>query len=101
MLYAVPQNEAGSLESIKLILKLIATNSDVPDSLRMMAYDVVKEAFSLIVQNGEMLEIPQHRESISLAMEIQRTHGLDTTLSNITSQGNLLPQSAQQVLDYI
>ncbi|HCQ7357366.1 TPA: hypothetical protein ACPZBP_003591 [Escherichia coli] len=101
MLYAVPQQASDSLKLIKTVLQLIASQQEVSQQLKLRVYEVIREASNLSVDKGDQLQIPSHRESISLAVEIRHTKALAKELTKVTSEDMLEPVMARNVLEYI
>lgn len=101
MLYAVPQQTSDSLKLIKTVLQLIASQQEVSQQLKSRVYEVIREASTLTVGRGDQLQIPNHRESISLAVEIQHTEALAQVLTRVTSEDMLEPTMARNVLEHI
>lgn len=100
MLYAVPQQTSDSLKLIKTVLQLIASQQEVSQQLKSRVYEVIREASTLTVDRGDQLQIPNHRESISLAVEIQHTQARPKA-TRVTSEDMLEPTMARNVLEHI
>ncbi|ATP92091.1 hypothetical protein C3737_16015 [Aeromonas jandaei] len=101
MLYAVPQTSANSLELVKIVLQMIASQEQVNDALKTFIYDVIVEANSLSKQQDGNYSIPNHREAISLAVEILQQEDLAHLLETVTSKDMLNQNVANNALKHM
>ena len=101
MLYAVPQHSTDSLKLMRMVLQLIASHQEVSSDLKSMVYQVIREASSLTNSDRSSVYIPNHRESISLALEMQHKVALAEALTEVTSEDKLEPILANHVLEHI
>lgn len=101
MLYAVPQHSTNSLELVKMVLQMVAMRVDVSESLISMVYDVIREAKELSINQETPLQLPNHRESISLAIEMKQIEHLASLMDIIKSKDMLQPEIAKNVLEHI
>ncbi|MCY9823457.1 MULTISPECIES: hypothetical protein [Aeromonas] len=101
MLYAVPQTSSNSLELVKIVLQMIASQDQVNDALKTFIYDVIVEANSLSKQQDGNYSIPSHREAISLAVEILQQEDLAHLLETVTSKDMLNKNVANNALKHM
>lgn len=94
MLAAVTQVDR-QLAMVRLILDLVATNVDVPDSLKQHLVDVITQAVRL--SGNEGVHGPTSGEAVELALDL-RGDDLAGELRQVTDFRSINPDLARRLL---